>query len=373
MTKITIGIVGSSWWADSMYLPALDTHPQADVVAVCGRNRDRAQRLADKWQIPLVFTDYKEMIDSGRVQAIIISTINDVHYEIAKYAVTRNVHTLCEKPLTLSYDTSQELANLANAKGVKHMVPFTYRFMPTARYLKALLDDGYIGRPYHLNMRYYASYARESGLYSWRFDTRKAGSGALGDIASHFLYLAYWYFGEVVEVSCRLGYMVERARVDPAGEPYPVGDDTAIIVMTFANGAQGVVHATTVGYENTAFGQTHHMEFHGSGGTLYHTIDWDNLQQVTGARAGEGKRQVLPVPDEYWGKARRDVVHDTYKDMFRVEPHMTRAFITGIAEDSAISPTFDDGAYIQCVIDAAVKSHEEKRWVALDEIRQESS
>src|SRR6476620_3316917 len=99
------------------------------------------------------------------------------------------------------------------------MAPFTYSYGPTARYRKELIDGSYIGRPYHLNMRYYTGYGRESA-YLWRFDVGKAGSGAVGDIASHFLYLAQLFFGNVLAVTCRLGRAVARPPLDPHGQPY---------------------------------------------------------------------------------------------------------------------------------------------------------
>ena len=78
----------------------------------------------------------------------------------------------------------------------KTLVPFTYSFMPTARYLKELIDGGYLGAPYHLNMRYYTGFARD-GDYLWRFDRKIAGSGIIGDLGSHFLYIAEWLYGDI--------------------------------------------------------------------------------------------------------------------------------------------------------------------------------
>jgi predicted dehydrogenase len=354
-----------------MYLPALKDHPLGRVTAVCGRDPDKAQQLAGRWDIPHVYTDYERMIESGRLQALIVATRNDSHYPITMKALQAGLHVLCEKPLALTYEQAAEMANLADAQGVRHMAPFTYRYMPTARYIKELLEEGYIGRPYHLNMRYYTGYGRE-GEYLWRFDTEKAGSGAIGDIGSHFLYLAYWFFGDIVGVSCQLGRLVDREPLDDEGRPYKPADDTAIVTLSFANGAQGVIHATTVAHEDTPFGQTHHMEFHGSEGSLYHFNDWDTVQRVSGARQGAGPTGVglkeLPVPDRIWGDARRDTVHNTYRDIFRRQDFMTREFVTAVAENKAIRPDFHDGALVQRLVEAAVLSDRERRWVAVESI-----
>jgi predicted dehydrogenase len=129
------------------------------------------------------------------------------------------------------------------------------------------------------------------------------------------------------------------------------------VTLEFANGAYGVIHVTALCYEDTPFGQTHHMEFHGSGGTLYSYTDWDTVQQVKGARVGEGLPRELPIPDHIWGKSRRDTVHNTYRDMFRKEDFMIRQFINGILDDTELRPNLDDGARIQKLIDAALLSH----------------
>jgi len=366
--KLAIGIVGTSWWADAMHIPAIKNHPQAELVAICGRNAQTAQEMAERWSIPQVYTDWQAMIAAGGLDALIVSTGNDTHYPISMAAMAAGIHVLCEKPTGLNYTEAQTLAETATAKGLKNLVPFTYSYMPTARYLKELIDGGYIGTPYHLNMRYYTGYAR-GGDYLWRFDLGKAGAGVVGDLGAHWLFLAELFYGEVAALSCLLGYHVPRPATDPANKPYALGDDSALVTLQFANGAQGSVHVTAVCYEDTPFGQTHHMEFHGSGGTLYSYTDWDTVQQVSGARVGEGRIKELPIPERIWNGARHDTVHNTYKDIFREQDLMTRQFISGIVDNTPLKPDFADGARIQRLIDAAQKSHQEKRWVTVTEIQ----
>lgn len=364
---VSVGLVGTSWWADAMHLPALDSHPRARVAAICGRNRENAQKMADAWRIPQVYTDYKEMIEAADLDAVIISTTNDSHYPITMKAFAHGLHVLCEKPIAMTYGQAREMADIAEAKQLKTLVPFTYRFMPTARYLKELLDGGYLGRLYHLNMRYYTGYAR-AGDYRWRFDKKIAGAGVVGDLGPHFLYIAEWLYGEIKAITCRLGFSVPRPPRDPQGEPYDALDDSCMLTVEFANGALGMIHCSAVCYEDTPFGQTHHMEFHGSGGTLYSFTDWDKIQQVRGARVGEGMIRELPIPDHIWGGARRDTVHNTYRDMFRAEDYMIRGFINGIIHDTALAPDFRDGARIQRLVSAAVRSHETGRRVEVASI-----
>ncbi|HLA42436.1 MAG TPA: Gfo/Idh/MocA family oxidoreductase [Aggregatilineales bacterium] len=355
---VRVGMIGTSWWADVMHVPALMNHPGAEVVAICGRNAERTQAKAAQWNIPNAYTDYREMIGNNTLamDAVVIATPNESHHAIAMTAMNAGLHVLCEKPLAMNYAEAKEMADTAAAKGLITLVPFTYAFMPTARYMKELVDDGYLGKPYHLNLRYYAGYGRD-GKYGWRFDKGIAGSGILGDLGSHFVYLADMFFGDIRRVSCLLSYHVPREESNADGNPYEVADDGAIITVEFASGAQGVIQVTAAAYEATPFGQIHQMELYGSGGTLRSVTDWDTIQQVSGARDGEGAVTELEIPDHIWGGARRDYIPDTYTDIFHLQDHMVRQFITGVLEKTRQKPDFEDGARIQQVIDAALQSH----------------
>ena len=323
-SKLRIGVIGTSWWADAMYLPPLSLAKNCVIAAVCGRDSQRLNAFADRWSIPSTFTDYRELISAANLDAVVIATGNETHFPISMAAMDAGLHVLCEKPLGLNYAEAHAMAAKAAEKGTITLVPFTYRFMPTTRYVKHLIDSGYLGSPYHLHLRYYATYGRNE-TYMWRFDRDKAGSGAWGDIGSHFIYLAQWFYGDIRSVCTDLATRMSRPDLDPDGNRYQQTDDTAMAMLRFESGAQGVVHASTICHEQNQYGQVHEMDFHGSDGTLRHRIDWNTIQQITGSKVGGGPTdQPIDVPDEFWGSVRRDNVIDTYKDTFRLEGHMVR-------------------------------------------------
>ena len=144
--KVRVGIVGTSWWADLMHLPSLKSHPQAELVAICGRNREHTEEMAKKYGIPVVFTDYREMIEKVDLQALVIAAPDDQHYPIAMNALDAGLHVVCEKPIALNSKRARDMCEKAEAAGVKHMIYFTGRWMTHYRYLKQLIDEGYIGR-----------------------------------------------------------------------------------------------------------------------------------------------------------------------------------------------------------------------------------
>ncbi len=353
---VRVGLIGTSWWADAMYLPPLSTHPDASVVAVCGRNASTTAAFADRWQIADRYLDATEMLDTAGLDAVIIATSNDSHRDLAIAALQRGLHVLCEKPLAQNLAQAAEMTECAASTGAITMVPFTYHYMPINRWVRQLVADGYVGKPYHVNLRYYTGYASD-GAYTWRFDRELAGSGVIGDIASHWIHLARWILDDRESSVAALtsSYVARQPR--PDGSAYEQAEDSAVLTVRYESGAYGVLQVSAVCWEGTSFGQTHHLEVHGDAGTLYATCDWDTVQEVRGVRRGEvGPAGLLPIPDEIWGGVRRDNVHDTYRDVFRTTDAMTRGWISAIAEGRHIRPDFGDGLEVQRVVDAAVAS-----------------
>lgn len=353
MTRLAI--IGTSWWVDAMYLPALTTLDGVLVAALAGRNEQRARSRADAWSVDGAYTDWRTMIDKEQPTGLVVAASNPVHYPATKFALERGIHVLCEKPVAENYARAAELADLADRHDLVTMVPFTYAFMPGFRFLHHLVDDGYVGRLHHLSFHYHAGYAL-GGEYDWKLDARANPSGALGDIGSHFLHLALLLGGTVRSVTANLSAAGRRTAVDPRGEPYPVASDTATVILEFDSGATGHVHASSVAHEGTSMDQRHLIELHGSDGTLRYECDWDHLQEVRGARVGTGPPRPMPIPDEIWGPVRRESVHDTYRDVFRTTDVMAREWAASLEGGHAVRPDLRDGAQVQLLLDRCLES-----------------
>ena len=110
------------------------------------------------------------------------------------------------------------------------------------------------------------------------------------------------------------------------------------------------------------------MDLHGSAGTLRLVNDWITVQRVDGSREGEPATHELPIPDELFAGARREVVHDTYRDVFREQDNMTRGFVSAVAKGEKASPDFSDGLAVQRLLEAASRSAREGRRVTIAEI-----
>ena len=85
-----------------MYLPSFSSHSGCEVVAICGRNRDNAKALANKYNIDAVYTEYDQFLTHDGLDAVVIATPNDLHHSMAIDAIEAGLHVMCEKPLALS-------------------------------------------------------------------------------------------------------------------------------------------------------------------------------------------------------------------------------------------------------------------------------
>ena len=358
--QVRVGVIGTSWFADLMHLPNLKSHPQAEIAAICGRKRERAQEMASKYEIPLVFTDYREMIDQGNLQAVVIVTPDDLHYPMTMDALDAGLHVLCEKPLALNAEQAKEMYEKAEAAGVVHATFFTYRWQPHYRYLKELVDGGYVGRCFHCHIRYLGGYARQ-GQYWWRFDRQRA-NGALGDLGSHMIDLARWCVGDVVRVSAHLGTFVERA--GPEGPALDPANDAAMLLLEFENGAQGAIQLSAVAHAGDR-GQEQYVILHGQSGTL--EADYTLLDtEIRGVRHGEKQFEALPIPDRLWGNVDRSGSFlSQFSGVFQGQPVGDRLFIDAILQDRPVTPSLYDGFKAQQVIDAAIESDRSGKWVSL--------
>ena len=135
MEQVRVGVIGTSGYTDFMHLPNLQSDSQANTVAICGRNRDRAEEMARKYDIPQVYTDYRTMLEDGELQAVIVATPDDQHYPVTMAALDAGLHVLCEKPFALQVTQVRKMLDKVEAIGIKHMIHFTYRWMPHFRYL----------------------------------------------------------------------------------------------------------------------------------------------------------------------------------------------------------------------------------------------
>jgi predicted dehydrogenase len=357
--KVRVGIIGTSGWTDMMFLSSFKSHLSAEISAICGRNRSRAEEMAAKYDIPQVYTDYRALLEQNNLDAVIVATPDDLHYPMTMDALDAGLHVLCEKPMALNAQHAREMYEKAEAVGKKHMVLFTWRWQPHFLYLKQLVDDGYIGRCYHAQFRSLWSFGRQPE-YRWRYDGHRS-NGVVSDLGAHMIDFARWYIGDVSKVSAHLATFVDRP--GPDGQPSISANDSAMVTLQFDNEAHAIIQVSAVAHQ-----ADRRLDFnvllHGESGTLeaeHLILGPEAGATIRGARHNEEQFGRLAIPDEL----RKNLDEGELLDPYSKQSVGPRLFIDAILEDRPVSPDFYDGMKVQEVIDAALESHRNECWVSL--------
>ncbi len=355
---IRVGVIGTSWWADLAHLPMFKADSRVDLMAICGRNRERAQEMATKYGIPHVFSDYRDMISDGNLQAVVVSTPDDEHYAMTMSALEAGLHVLCEKPLALNAEDAKAMYEKAQAKAVCHMAFFTWRWMPHYRYIRTLLEQDVIGRIYHAQISFLMGGVRNTE-YSWRFDHKRA-HGVIGDSGSHMFDLAQYLIGDINRVNARLVSNIQRKGLD--GQLADSASDAATAMIEFVGGAHGTIEVSMIARVDDPFFEQQ-VALYGESGTIIGSFKPMSTLEVRFAK-GDEAFQTLTIPSDYLqGIDISQPLALQLVPMFSQQPIGCRLFIDAILQNHTVSPNFYDGWKTQRVIDAAIASHKQGRWI----------
>ena len=352
--QVRIGIIGTSYWVDEFHLPILQNHPHAFVQALCGRNAAKVELLANKFGVKKTFTDYRQMLDEGKLDAVIICTPEDLHHPMTMSALDKGLHVLCEKPMAFTADQALEMLRRAEAQKVKHMVNFTMRYIPHFQYLKTLMETNYIGKPYHAHFHWLAGWNTDRKDYTWYYDPRHS-HGDASELGAHMIDQARWYLGEIKSVQASIHSFVKRTGTD-GNEMDDPANDSAIYLLEFQNGAHATLHVSTVSQVSNELRHAgQFISLHGQAGTLESRAGlWsaNPISEIVGLKRGAEKAETLQIPDSYFGSDGRENLFG-FIDKPILGP---RLFVDAILNDQPLHPNFYDGYKSQQVIQAALES-----------------
>jgi predicted dehydrogenase len=140
-----VGIIGTGGWSRYGHIPALQSLPGFKVVALAGRNKDKVKQYADQYGIEHAFGTAEELIAQPDVDLVVVLAPTPEHGRLSAAAVAAGKDVYSEWPLSTSTAESVAILEQAKARGVRHVVGLQRRFSPAVRYLKQLIDDGYVG------------------------------------------------------------------------------------------------------------------------------------------------------------------------------------------------------------------------------------
>jgi UDP-N-acetyl-2-amino-2-deoxyglucuronate dehydrogenase len=247
------GIIGCGMIAH-FHARAIADIQGAELVACYNRTADKAETLAAQYG-GVAYTSLEEMLKHPGLDVVTICTPSGAHEQPCVAAAAAGKHVIVEKPLEVTLDKCDRMIEACDRAGVQLATIFPSRFHQSSQLMKQAVDQGRFGRlalgdafvKWYRTQEYYDSGA-------WRGTWELDGGGALMNQAIHSVDLLLWLMGPVEEVSAHTATLAhERIEVE----------DVATASLRFANGALGVIEATTAGYP----GSLKKIELTGSKGT----------------------------------------------------------------------------------------------------------
>ncbi|OJY68541.1 MULTISPECIES: Gfo/Idh/MocA family oxidoreductase [unclassified Rhizobium] len=336
-----------------------------------------AETARDRYGFEEASSDWRAVVTRPDIDVIDICTPNNMHAEIAIAAAEAGKHIICEKPLARTVEEARAMVAAVKKAGVIHMVAFNYRRTPAVALAKKFIEEGRIGRILNFRGTYLQDWSADpDGPLSWRFQKKIAGSGTVGDIATHVVDLAHYLVGPIETVNSitttynktrplqqggmdKLGASekasgdVERGEVDV--------DDEVVSMLKFENGAIGSLEATRNAYGRNNFIT---LELHGTKGSIHFNYERRDELQVMFAddpADSRGFRTVYTGPAHPYGNGLWPIpgLGIGYSETKIVECF---DFFSAIARGKQPSPNFEDGLLTELVADALLRSGETGAW-----------
>jgi predicted dehydrogenase len=187
--NIRVGVVGAGAIAQLAHLPLLSKMRGAQLVALCDNDRPKARALADRFDVPDVFTDIEDLLEFDELDAVVVATPNHLHEPHVLAALAAKVHVLCERPLSLTARGVERILTAANRVDRKVFVANNHRFRSDVQALDRFLRGGELGKLTGIRAGVYQPRIRHEG---WRARRAEAGGGAFFDQGLPMVDLAMW-------------------------------------------------------------------------------------------------------------------------------------------------------------------------------------
>jgi len=143
--KVVCGVIGAGWWGTYAHVPALLAHPRAELVAVQTRDPESAAKIGRDFNIPRTFTSADALIAQEDLEAVVISSVPNLHFPQAMAALQRGLHVLVEKPMTFTAAEARQLVKFAEARKLHLLVCFPWHYTRHAQEARRLIAQGELG------------------------------------------------------------------------------------------------------------------------------------------------------------------------------------------------------------------------------------
>ena len=227
MSKLRVGFIGITGMARNN-LNGLKEAANLELVAISDINADEAKKVGKEFEVP-VYKNYKRMMTSVKMDAVLMSLPHFVYPDAVKAAARRDLHVWKEKPLGRNFKEGLKLVKLMESKNLKFMLGTQRRFMTSFQRMKVMTSR--IGKIFMVRGQYVFCWGPDFG---WRRSLEKGGGGALLDMGYHTVDMVVWLMGLPDEVYCMA---TNNARPNT---PYPYEtEDSAVTFLKYGDGRMG--------------------------------------------------------------------------------------------------------------------------------------
>ncbi len=375
--SIRTAIVGTGFMG-RVHLEAVRRLEFVEAAAIAGRNAEAARRLGAGFSIPVIVSDYHDVLRDPAIDAVHICTPNAQHFPTAKAALEAGKHVLCEKPLATTVEEGEELVSLAERQGVRNCVCHNLRFYPMIQQMRQLRESGDLGDILVLQGTYFQDWLLYDTDWNWRVDAKAGGpSRCMADIGSHWFDLAEHVTGLRINSLCADLQTFHTKRKQPKHS-----------VETFANKVLGPDDYVETAVDTEDYGAVLFRMGAGTRGSV-------SASQVSAGRKNRLSIEIYGTkssvawsqerPDELWVGHRNTSNEIFIKDPSLLKPaarsyadlpgghsegyddtfkQVFRRFYASIGASGAPEyPQFVDGLRQLTILDAVMHSHRTRGWI----------
>ena len=374
--KLRVAVLGAGRWAEIAHIPGWQRDPRCEVVAICDIVAERASEFAHRFDIAQATSDWQTVLSRPDVDVVDVATASAAHFELAWAALEAGKHVLCEKPVAYDYRNTRRAAELAWANGLKTKLGFTFRYSPGVLYAKSLIDEGFIGQPFIFN-----GYEQNSQwldpqvplrqmprtppewLLGRPADPSAIQTRSLEGYGSPIIDIGHWWVGaDYARVVGTMQNFVPARMVRDTGRMTPINmDDGDIFIGEYTNGAIGSIQTSLVtvgnypGVEARIYGE--------KGAIICRLVEEFGIAEtIRIATPDEVEFREVEIPQRFYPAGGHP--RESWRTLFYA--NLIKDFIDEILEGRQRNKgDFEDGAWVQEVVNAVELSIHERRWVEL--------
>lgn len=354
---------------------------------IVGRDKRELKAFANRWGWQNFATDWQSAIQSPEIDLVDVGTPNDLHAPMAVAALKAGKAVACEKPLAGTFSDAKLMAKTAAKFRKPTFVWYNYRRCPAVALARQIVQEGRLGRIYHIRAQYLQDWGGPDTPLLWRFVKNHAGSGAHGDLNAHIIDMARFITGlEFTEVSALAETFIKQRPLVTGkskllggsgrkGKKVKMGrstvDDAVLFIARMTKGAVATFEATRLA---TGRKNTNQIEINGENGSLFFTFERMNELMFYDANLPkhlQGWTNILVTsPDAHpyfyaWWPDAHIIGYEhgfvnMAADIFR---------ILGREKPEVPMPDFADALKTQQVLEAAMRSAEGRKWVKLAAVK----